>query len=249
MLTLFKQNFSNPFMSHRLKAWLVHIFTATGIGTVFMALVETAANDFRAAMLWLLAAQLIDGLDGTLARRYQVEKYLPNISGKRMDLVIDFAGYCLVPAYMIYQAPLMSDLTGLMMALLILISSAIYYGKSGMISEDYYFVGFPVMWNLTAFYLIFIFDLPELFNAGLIVLLALMQFLPVKFAYPSRTPRWMPANITFSVLLILSVTFYLILYPDPPSLLYIGTIISLAYFALFGILATFIFEDEDIDRP
>ncbi|NBC64298.1 MAG: phosphatidylcholine/phosphatidylserine synthase, partial [Bacteroidetes bacterium] len=54
--------------SERLKAWLVHLFTASGVITVFMALIAAAENDFRAAMLWLIAAQLIDGVDGTLAR-------------------------------------------------------------------------------------------------------------------------------------------------------------------------------------
>ena len=53
-------------------AWSVHIFTATGILAVFMALLAVGAHDFRTAMFWLLAALLIDGVDGTLARRFRV---------------------------------------------------------------------------------------------------------------------------------------------------------------------------------
>ena len=229
--------------STRLKAWLVHGFTATGIITVFMALVETGAADFRAAMLWLLAAQLIDGVDGTLARRYQVEEVLPQMSGKSIDFVIDFAGYAIVPAFMIYKADLMPDALSLSMAFLILLTSAIYYGKSGMISDNHYFVGFPVMWNMVAFYLIFIFPFPPYGHAVLIIVLAALQFAPIKFAYPSRTRRWRPATLLFSVLFVLSVTGLLWWYPDYPAILYWGTLISLGYFGVFAAVATFVYKD------
>jgi phosphatidylcholine synthase len=227
----------------RLKAWLVHGFTATGIVTVFMALVETGESDFRAAMLWLLAAQFIDGVDGTLARRYQVEQVLPHMSGKSIDFVIDFAGYAIVPAFMIYKAGIMPESLGLGMAFLILLTSAIYYGKSGMISENHYFVGFPVMWNMVAFYLIFIFSFSPYWHAGLIIALAALQFVPIKFAYPSRTKRWRPANIGFSALFIVSVAMLLWYYPDYPLWTYWGAVLSLGYFALFAVVATFVYQD------
>lgn len=227
----------------RLKAWFVHLFTASGILTVFMALIETGEKDFRAAMLWLIAAQVIDGIDGTLARRYRVEEVLPGMSGKSIDFVIDFAGYCVVPAYMIYQAQLIPGLPGLFMTLLIVLTSAIYYGKNSMITDDLYFQGFPVIWNMVAFYLIFMFNFPALLNTILITFLTVMQFLPVKFAYPSLTKRWRFATLLFTALLLVSMTGMLIFYPNYPALLYWGPIISLDYFAVFGFAATFIFKD------
>ncbi|MDZ7719610.1 MAG: CDP-alcohol phosphatidyltransferase family protein [Balneolaceae bacterium] len=230
-------------MLKRLKAWTVHLFTASGIIAVFMALISTAENDFRTAMLWLIAAQLIDGVDGTLARRYNVQKVLPKVSGKSIDFVIDFCGYAVIPAFMIYQAALMQEWVGLSMALLIVFTSAIYYGKTGMITDDFYFKGFPVMWNMAAFYLIFIFNFPDTLNAVLIFLLAVMQFLPIKFAYPSMTSRWKPATLTFTTILMVSMTGMLILYPNYPDFLYWGPIISLDYFAVFGFAATFIFKE------
>lgn len=228
----------------QLKAWLVHFFTASGILTVFMALIETAEKDFRSAMLWLIAALLIDGVDGTLARRYNVQEILPDVSGKSIDFVIDFCGYAVVPAFMIYQAPLMQGWMGLIIPLLIVFTSAIYYGKTGMITDDFYFKGFPVMWNMVAFYLIFIFDFPPFLNAVLISLLAIMQFLPVKFAYPSMTSRWKPATLIFTTVLMVSMTGLLIFYPDYPDFLYWGPILSLIYFAFFGFVATFIHKEN-----
>lgn len=230
-------------MADRIKAWMVHIFTASGILTVFMALLATTNGNFRNAMLWLLAAQVIDGVDGTLARRYRVEEVLPHISGKSIDFVIDFAGYTIIPAYIIYSADLMQEPLALASALLILLTSAVYYGRSGMITDDYYFIGFPVMWNLVAFYLLFIFSFPAYVNAVLIAILAAMQFMPIKFAYPSRTERWRPANLAFTFVAIVSVTFFLIFYPDPPVIFYWGCLLALAYFTVFAFFATFIFND------
>ncbi len=230
-------------MTARLKAWLVHLFTSSGIITVFMALIKTAEKDFRSAMLWLIAALLIDGLDGTLARRYNVKEVLPNVSGKSIDFVIDFCGYAVVPAFMIYQAPLMEGCIGLLMPLLIVFTSAIYYGRSGMVTDDFYFQGFPVMWNMAAFYFIFIFNFSTLVNAILLFILAILQFLPVKFAYPSMTSRWRPATLLFTTVLMVSMTAMLIFYPNYPGFLYWGPILSLIYFAFFGFVATFIYTD------
>lgn len=230
-------------MAERLKAWLVHLFTASGIMTVFMALISTAESDFRSAMLWLIAAQLIDGVDGTLARRFKVQEVLPKISGKSIDFVIDFCGYAVVPAFMIYQAPLMQEWISLSMALVIVFTSAIYYGKTEMITDDFYFKGFPVLWNMAAFYLIFIFNFPPLLNVILIFLLAVMQFLPIKFAYPTLTKRWKPATLFFTTILMVTMTGMLIFYPNYPDFLYWGPILSLDYFVVFGIAATFIFKD------
>ena len=229
--------------AERLKAWLVRFFTASGVLTVFMALIATTENDFRTAMLWLIAAQLIDGVDGTLARRYRVEEVLPEMSGKSIDFVIDFAAYCFVPAFMIFQAGLIPGVLGLCLVLLIVLSSAIYYGRKSMISGDFYFVGFPVIWNMVAFYLIFIFNFPAIVNAIFILLLVAMQFLPVKFAYPSMTSRWKPATLLFTTILLVSMTALLIFYPNYPNFIYWGPIISLDYFAVFGFAATFIFKD------
>lgn len=229
--------------AERLKAWLVHIFTASGALTVFMALIATAENNFQTAMLWLIAAQFIDGVDGTLARRYNVQEVLPKISGKSIDFVIDFCGYAVVPAFMIYEAPLMNGWVSLFMALLIVFTSAIYYGKTGMITDDFYFKGFPVMWNMAAFYLIFIFNFPAVLNAIVIFLLAVMQFLPIKFAYPSLTTKWRPATLFFTAVLLISMTGMLLFYPNYPDFLYWGPILSLDYFAVFGFTATFILKD------
>lgn len=224
--------------SQRAQAWGVHIFTASGIITVFMALVEGAQHNFAPAMWWLLAAQLIDGVDGTLARYFKVEEVLPHISGKSIDFVIDFAGYAIVPAFLIYQAAIIAAPYDLWAAFLILVTSAVYYGKEGMISDDYYFVGFPVMWNMAAFYLLFVFDLGSTASLLAVLLLAVLQFVPIKFAYPSRTKRWRAGNLLVTAVFILSMIGLLWYYPQPVLWFWWGCVLSLAYFGAFGLLTT-----------
>ena len=84
-------------------AWSVHLFTASGLVAGFLALLAVQQKDWRTAMLWLIAALIIDGLDGTFARLAKVKKVIPYMDGTTMDYVIDFATYAIIPAYMFYQ--------------------------------------------------------------------------------------------------------------------------------------------------
>ena len=83
----------------KLAAWSVHIFTASGLLAGFMGLLAAIEGDYRAAMLWMLATLVIDGVDGTFARMARVGEVLPEVSGKTIDYVIDFFTYCILPAY------------------------------------------------------------------------------------------------------------------------------------------------------
>lgn len=237
------QSMGKPYTTgQRAQAWAVHLFTASGIITVFMAMVEGTQHNYTNAMWWLLAAQVIDGVDGTLARYFKVTEVLPEMSGKSIDFVIDFAGYAIIPAFLIYQAGIIAAPYDLWAAFLILVTSVIYYGKSGMISEDYYFIGFPVMWNMVAFYLLFVFEWESAINLLFIIMLAVLQFVPVKFAYPSRTERWRAGNLTATVVFIVSMTGLLWYQPREVPVFWWGSVLSLLYFGIFAVVATFWFE-------
>ncbi|MCB9293626.1 MAG: CDP-alcohol phosphatidyltransferase family protein [Lewinellaceae bacterium] len=221
-------------------AWSVHLFTATGVLAVFMAILAVSAGDFRAAMFWLLAAQLIDGVDGTLARRFRVTEVLPHVSGKNIDFVIDFASYAIVPAYMIYESGLMHGPWNLAATFLILLVSAVYYGKEGMVSDDYYFVGFPVMWNMAAFYMIFVFQWGHWGNVLLVAVLSILHFVPIKVAYPSRATHWRGPTLAVTAVTILVLVAITYLYPDRNAWLTALAWGCLAYFAVFVVWATWV---------
>ena len=175
-------------MLGKLAAWSVHLFTASGLLAGFMGLLAAVERDYRAAMLWMLATLVIDGIDGTFARLARVREVLPKVDGKTIDYVIDFFTYCILPAYLWFvwsDGPPWAVYGG---AFLMLLSGAIYYGLDGMVSEDgKHFVGFPVLWNMVMY--VFIFVVPDLGWAWLfhlIVVFAVLHFVPILTPYPSR---------------------------------------------------------------
>ena len=226
-------------ISDKILAWGVHLFTASGLLAGFMAILAIGAKNWRSAMAWLLVALLIDGLDGTFARKFKVSKTLPNINGKTIDYVIDFATYAIIPAYFFYAAELVSLTWNLPLTFLILLVSAIYYGKEGMVSDDYYFIGFPVMWNVVIFYLIFIFSLGIWGNAFIIIIFSILHFVPIKFAYPSRAIHLKALTIGFTGLMLIIMPVAVWLYPNVPVWLKWVAIGNLAYFGVLAVFDTF----------
>ena len=140
-----------PTFTQKTLAWAVHIFTASGLLCGFMAILAINEKDWRTTMFWLLACLVIDGIDGTFARLLKVKEVLPFMDGKMMDYVIDFATYAIIPAYFFYETELVTANWKLPLTFLILLVSALYYGKVGMVSVDNYFMGFPVLWNMVIF--------------------------------------------------------------------------------------------------
>ena len=210
----------------RILAWSVHIFTASGLLAGFMAILAINAKDWQAAMLWLLLCQFIDGIDGTFARLFRVKEVLPEMDGKTIDYVI------------IYQADLLEEPWRLSSTFLILLVSAIYYGKDGMVSEDNYFVGFPVMWNAVVFFLVFVYDLSPHWNALVILFFAILHFVPIKFVYPSRGRRYRWLTLVITAISLVLAILLLLLYPERPWYMVLAITVALFYYGVRAILDT-----------
>ena len=237
-------NFS---LGAKIAAWGVHAFTASGIVAGFLSIVAIAEGRFFEAFIWIFVSLIIDGVDGSLARYFRVTEVLPNMSGKTMDYVIDFATYAIIPAYLLYAAQiegqyLLPEGWRTFSAALILLVSALYYGKEGMVSNDYYFVGFPVMWNLVAFYIYYVFALPPWGNFIAIIVFAILHFVPIKYLYPSRTKKFKTLNLLNTLLCVLS-TFVLMWgiegKQDWPLMLPIARVLAIATLLYFGILSVY----------
>jgi len=228
-----------PF-SRKLAALGVHTFTASGMVAGFFALLAISQGHFREAMLWLALCQFIDGFDGTLARWVNVEAVTPWMSGKTIDAVVDFANYALIPAYFIYASGMIASPFNEIAAAVILLVSGLYYGKEGMISSDYYFIGFPVLWNMVAFYLFFVLDLSSIANFGLIVFLGILHFVPLKFAYPSRAKsmRWLTFPLATAWLVLAAAILWI--YPESNAWLNGGMLVIAGYFGALAVKDTFL---------
>jgi len=179
----------------KMAAWSVHIFTASGLLAAFMALVAIDQGDWKACWLWLFLCFVIDGVDGTFARMANVKAVLPQIDGKYIDYVIDFAAYAIIPAFFFYKTSMTSDGLMIWSIGIMLLSAALYYGKSDMTGGGSYFIGFPVLWNLVVFLLFFAIDLGPTGNFLAILFFGILHFIPLKYAYPSQAKRFFWAHM------------------------------------------------------
>ena len=166
-------------------AWLVHLFTASGVVLAFLALEATYSGEFRLALLWLLAALAVDGVDGTLARWARVKEHVPRIDGEAFDLIVDYLNYVFVPAVFIARAGLVPEALALPLAAAILLSSVYVFVRRDMKTPDNYFRGFPALWNVVALYL-FVAQPGAAAGAVVVALLAILSFAPIRFVHPFR---------------------------------------------------------------
>ena len=180
--------------SARAAAWLVHAFTATGAVLAFLAVMAILEERWGLALVWLLVALLVDGIDGSFARMARVKERAPRIDGDTLDLVIDYLTYVFVPTLFLWKAELVPESLVVPLAALIQLSALYHFARSDMKSTDNYFRGFPALWNLVAFYL-YVSGAGPGTGAIAVVALAALTFAPVHFVHPFRVTdygRWLP---------------------------------------------------------
>lgn len=176
-------------MSPQIKALSVHLFTATGAVLSMLAMLAAAGGRWSLMFLWLVAALIVDGIDGPLARRFHVKTHWPTYDGVLLDLIIDYLTYVFIPAFAIFQSGLLPGWTGWCAIIVITYASAIYFVDTRMKTKDNSFAGFPACWNMV---ILVLFALEPNFYLmlGIIIALAVTMFTNLKFIHPVRTERW-----------------------------------------------------------
>jgi phosphatidylcholine synthase len=180
------------------KALAVHLLTATGAVFAMLAMLAAVDEKWSLMFLWLVVAFFVDGIDGPLARRYDVKKNAPIFDGVLLDLIIDYLTYVFVPAYALFKSGLLPGWTGWFAIIIITFTSAMYFADSRMKTKDYSFSGFPGCWNMVVLVL---FALQPNFwvSVSFVALLAAAMFVPVRFVHPMRTQRWRMITIPMAL--------------------------------------------------
>ncbi|MEM7242169.1 MAG: phosphatidylcholine synthase [Pseudomonadota bacterium] len=173
----------------RFKATAVHYFTATGAVLAMLALLAAVQERWDMMFFWLVVAFIVDGIDGPLARHYDVKKHAPQYDGVVLDILIDYLTYIFIPAYALFQSGVFDGWTGWATIIIITFTSALYMVNTGMKTKDKSFAGFPACWNMFAVF-VFATDLSFWMIFALVVILALSMFTNLKFIHPIRTERW-----------------------------------------------------------
>ena len=169
-------------------AWAVHAYTASGLIAGFLSLQALFVGNARQAFVWMLVAVLIDATDGVLARAVQVKRILPWLDGAKLDDIVDYFTYVIVPVVFLYQFQLLPASGTLLFVAAVLLASAYGFCQAEAKTQDFFFTGFPSYWNIVAFYL-YAGGTPIWLNGSLVMLLALCVFIPIRYIYPTRTVR------------------------------------------------------------
>lgn len=213
-------------------AFSVHILTASGAFFAFLALVAAAELRFSEMFLWMGVALLVDGIDGPLARKLEVKKWWPYWSGEMLDSIIDYFTYVMLPAFALYQSGLMGKYASFASAAIIVVTSAIYYADTRMKSEDYGFIGFPVAWNMVVFTL-FIVSPGPVFSLIVVLIFAVLTFVPVIFIHPVRVKVWRIP--TLSVFAAWSISGVIAIWYNLDAPLIVDGVIVATSLYLFGV--------------
>ncbi|AYG66218.1 MULTISPECIES: phosphatidylcholine synthase [unclassified Rhizobium] len=177
-----------------MRAFSVHILTASGSFLAFLGVVAASEHRFVDMFWWLGLALLVDGIDGPIARKVRVKEVLPNWSGDTLDNIIDYVTYVLLPAFALYESGMIGEPWSFVAAGMIVVSSAIYYADTGMKTDEYFFSGFPVVWNMVIFTL-FVIDASATTAMVLVGVSVVLTFLPINFLHPVRVKRLRPLNL------------------------------------------------------
>jgi phosphatidylcholine synthase len=215
-------------------AWLVHLYTASS--AVLALLATRAVFDYRVrdAFLWLAAALVIDASDGVLARAARVSERLPWFNGAKLDDIVDYLTYVFVPALLVWRVLLVPDAWAVPVGAAMLLSSAYGFNRDDAKTSDHFFTGFPSYWNLVVFYM-YVTRTPQTLNAIVLLALAIMVFVPIRFVYPSRTPKWRVVTVTLGVLWGIALLMVVWQLPAVSPPLVWGSLVFPAYYVILSL--------------
>jgi phosphatidylcholine synthase len=214
-------------------AFGVHIFTSAGAALALAAMAFAVAAQWPAMFLCLGVALIVDGVDGTLARRLRVAAVLPRWSGDVLDLIVDFVTYVFVPAYAIAAGGFLPAPLAVAAGAIIVITAALYFADRNMKLAGNYFRGFPALWNAVAFYLFLLKPGPWLVSL-IITALAALTFAPIRFLHPIRVKRFRPLNIAALLVWCVLASVAVVSDLDPSPWVTGGLLVIALYFFAIG---------------
>ena len=180
-------------------AWAIHALTASGVLLGAAGLEAVVHGHPRAAIIYLIVAMIVDGIDGPIARAAKVSDAVPGMDGNILDLVVDYLTCVMLPvAFMAYFNAFPSGWTVILCAL-ILFTAVLWFARVELMTEDHWFKGFPAIWNLVA-PTFFLLRSPHWVNIVVTILLCGLTLSNVKFVHPMQVIDKRVINISVTVL-------------------------------------------------
>ncbi|HKA31952.1 MAG TPA: CDP-diacylglycerol O-phosphatidyltransferase [Candidatus Binatia bacterium] len=216
-----------------LLAWLVHVYSAVGVLLGFLSVLLVERGEYRSA-LWLNAlAVVIDASDGTFARAARVKERIPRFDGARLEDIVDYLNYVLVPSLILFHAGLLPPDGARWIAAAPMLASAYGFCQKDAKTSDNYFLGFPSYWNILVLYLLAL-RTPAWLNTAIVLFLAAMVFVPIRYIYPSRTAAFQRVTVALGIVWGVLVALTLYYLPDPPREIVYASLLFPLYYALLS---------------
>jgi phosphatidylcholine synthase len=216
---------------------LLHLYTASGTVLALLAVIAVIEGDTIRALWILLAALVVDGTDGMLARWLRVKETIPTFDGARLDDIVDYITYAFVPMLLLWTGGYLPDgFWGKALAAIPLLASSYQFCRADAKTEDHFFLGFPSYWNVVAFYVV-VLELSPTVTAVILLVCAAMVFVPIKYVYPSRTNAFRALNLSLAGLWLILYAVILVSFPGP-NMFVVG--LSLAYVAYYVVVSVYL---------
>ncbi|MDO5632275.1 MAG: CDP-alcohol phosphatidyltransferase family protein [Paracoccus sp. (in: a-proteobacteria)] len=228
-------------MQLRFKALSVHLLTATGAVLSMLAMLAAVQENWSLMFWWLVVALVVDGVDGPLARKYEVKQNWPTYDGVLMDLIIDYLTYVFIPAYALFKSGLLDGWTGWVAIIVIVYGSVIYFADTRMKTRDNSFAGFPACWNMVVLVL-FALHPHWIISLLLVVVLGVTMFTNVKFVHPVRTERWRAITLPMAIGWVVFAIWAVIVDFHAASWAHWGLMITSLWLVLAGAVQQFLPE-------
>jgi phosphatidylcholine synthase len=218
------------------QAWAVHVFTTLGIVACMLALRDVLINHPDYAIIWLLVTLLIDGVDGPIARALEVERRVPRIDGFMLDLIIDYVACVVVPAAFMWEFNVVPQNNfGVAVLCVMVFTSAIWFARKDMMTEDFWFRGFPAAWNIVA-PVMFLMDARTVVGAVITLVLSVLALTNLPFPHIARARFLRPFTAAGATVWFGGIVIGTFAWPDHPHyvriLLYLGS----AYFIALSLI-------------
>lgn len=212
------------YFGKKVRAYLVHVYTASGVVFAFLAATQIASEEPEPMWVfaWLVVAGLVDATDGPLARRWDVKTRAPRIGGRTIDDLLDYLTFAFLPLLLMWRMDWLATPVGLWVVLAMMASLFGFANTAAKQEEEGFFLGFPSYWNIVAYYVgLFATRYGAdgvVLSTVLVVVLAALTVVPVRFLYPNRAPKpWRTPVLVGAALWLGLLLVVLPTYPAVPD--------------------------------
>jgi phosphatidylcholine synthase len=219
----------------RVPAAFVHAYTASGAILAFLGLRAVAAHDDRLAFAAMFAATIVDATDGILARAARVKEVLPNVDGAKIDDIVDYITFVLLPLFLLDAAGGLPVGAALLVISVVLLSSAYGFSAVDAKSADHFFTGFPSYWNIVVFYLLAL-GSPPVANAAILLVLSGLIFVRTRYVYPSRTAALRRVTSVLAAIWAGVLAWIIWRWPSAPRAMVIGSLAFPVYYIVLSLV-------------